>query len=66
MDNEHSIFAVDLDDCVIVVRKVPSHVCDRCGQTVFDDEVSRQLQHIVKSLRSSTDEINVVNYDAIA
>ncbi|MDR2167487.1 MAG: type II toxin-antitoxin system MqsA family antitoxin [Clostridiales bacterium] len=62
MENEYSLFALDLGESVIVVRKVPSHVCDRCGQTVFDNDVSKQLDRIVDSLRSSADEVNIVEY----
>ena len=60
--DELTTFMVDLGDCIVIVKKVPSQVCGQCGETTYSMDVSRQLEKIVNSLRDSMMEIAVVNY----
>ena len=55
-------FMVDTDKCIIIVKNVPSQVCNQCGESSYDNEVAKQLEKIVDSLRMSITEIAVVNY----
>lgn len=57
---------VDLGNCIVIVRNVPSQVCTQCGETSYTDEVAEQLEHIVNSVRNSMTEIVVVNYHSAA
>lgn len=57
---------VDLGNCIVIVRNVPSQVCTQCGETSYTDEVAEQLEHIVNSVRNSMTEITVVNYHSAA
>jgi YgiT-type zinc finger domain-containing protein len=55
-------FMVDIDTCIIIVKNVPSQVCGQCGETSYNNEVAKQLEEVVNSLRMSITEIAVVNY----
>ena len=55
-------FMVDIDKCIIIVKNVPSQVCGQCGEASYNNEVAKQLEKIVDSLRKSITEIAVVNY----
>jgi len=55
-------FMVDIDKCIIIVKNVPSQVCGQCGETSYSNNVAKQLEGIVNSLRQSITEIAVVNY----
>jgi len=55
-------FMVDIDTCIIIVKKVPSQVCSQCGETSYDNEVARKLETVVDSMRQSVMEIAVVDY----
>ncbi len=58
-----SNFTVDMGDCIVIVKKVPSLVCSQCGETSYSDEVARQLELIVNRIKNSTGaEIAVVTY----
>ena len=57
-----STFMVDIDKCIIIVKNVPSQVCNQCGESSYNNEVAKQLEKIVDSLRRSVTEIAVVNY----
>lgn len=66
MEDQLTTFMVDLGNCIVIVRNVPSQVCKQCGEISYTDEVAGQLETIVNSVRSSMTEIAVVNYHPAA
>jgi YgiT-type zinc finger domain-containing protein len=60
--NELSTFTTDMEGCVIVIKKVPSFVCEQCGEISYNGEVARRLEQIVKSITIATAEVAVVSY----
>jgi YgiT-type zinc finger domain-containing protein len=61
-DNELTSFTVDLGNCIIIVKDVPSRVCSQCGEVSYDDGVARRLEEIVDRVRDTVTEIAVVHY----
>ena len=61
LNDEQTTFMVDIDNCIII-KNVPSQVCGQCGEVSYSNDVTKQLEVIVNSLRSSITEITVVNY----
>ncbi len=57
-----STFTTDLGDCIIIIRNVPSLICEQCGETYYSTEVMQQVYRIVQSVRETMSEITVVNY----
>ena len=55
-------FMVDVGNCIIIIKNVPSQVCDQCGEASYSHNVTVQLEKIVASLRSNLTEIAIVNY----
>ena len=56
-------FIVDLGFCVVIVKNVPARVCQQCGEASFSDEVAKQLEKIVDSVRNSVmSEVAIVEY----
>ena len=67
MREDFSTFTTDMGGCVIVVKNVPSGVCDQCGEVSYSDEVAKRLEQIVQSITGSAlAEIAVVSYSAKA
>lgn len=63
VQNGFSTFTTDMEGCVIVIKNVPSFVCDQCGETSYSDKVARRLEQIVKNIKESVStEIAVVTY----
>ena len=63
LEDRTSSFTVDLGNCIIIVKNVPSQVCSQCGETSYSDDVARQLEKIVNTIKSTMiTEIAVVNY----
>ena len=55
-------FMVELDNCIIIIKNVPSQVCKQCGEVSYSDEVAKQLEKLVNRVRDSITEITVINY----
>ena len=58
-----SSFTADMGNCIVVIKNVPSRICEQCGETTYSGEVARQIEQIVKNITTSVcAEIAVVNY----
>ena len=58
-----SNFTADMGKCIVIVRNVPSNICDQCGEPSYSDETARRLEEIVHSLTDQVStEIAVVSY----
>ena len=63
----YSTFTTEVDNCIIIVKNVPSYICSQCGEVSYSDEVALRLEQIVKSLTSPVSaEIAVVSYSVQA
>ena len=63
LENKTTTFMVELDNCIIIIIKnVPSQVCKQCGEVSYSDEVAKQLERLVNTVRNSITEITVINY----
>ena len=58
-----STFTSDMGGCIVVIKNVPSRVCDQCGEVSYNSEVARRLEQIVKNITvAASAEIAVVTY----
>jgi YgiT-type zinc finger domain-containing protein len=58
-----SVFTADMSGNVVVIKNVPSGICEQCGETSFNDEVAQQLEKIVLSItKSISAEVAVVSF----
>jgi len=62
LQDKFTTFMVEIDKCIIIVKNVPSQVCEQCGETSYSNTVARQLEDTASSLRNSLTEIAVVSY----
>ena len=62
LESKTTTFMVELDNCIIIIKNVPSQVCRQCGEVSYSDEVAKQLEKLVNSVRNAITEITVINY----
>jgi len=62
IEDKPTTFMVDLGNCIVIVKNVPSQVCVQCGETSYTNDVARRLEKIVNDMRKAITEIAVVNY----
>ena len=60
-------YMVDLENTIIIIKGVPAKVCTNCGEQYFSDEISENIEKIVKQLKALSAEVTVINYkDSVA
>ena len=64
MEEKKTTFMVDLGNCIVIVKDVPSHVCRQCGEISYSDAVSARLEEIVEAMKKTPVEISVSTYAA--
>jgi YgiT-type zinc finger domain-containing protein len=57
----HTVFTVDYERGVVVIRHVPAKVCDPCGESWIDDVTSAQLEIMVKAAQSGQRQFEVID-----
>ena len=62
LENKNTTFMVELDNCIIIIKNVPSMVCRQCGEVTYSNEVAKQIEKLVNSVRNILTEITVINY----
>jgi YgiT-type zinc finger domain-containing protein len=72
LEEKETIFTTTFEDCVVIIKNVPSLVCTQCGEVVHSDAVSRRLEQIIASIKTVVQacqqvaEITVVQYSESA
>lgn len=62
IDTIKQMVKVELDNCIIIIKNVPSQVCKQCGEVSYSNDVAKQLEKLVNSVRNAITEITVINY----
>ena len=62
VENKNTTFMTELDNCIIIIKNVPSQVCKQCGEISYSDEVAKQLEKLVNYAKNEIAEITVINY----
>ena len=66
LHEERTNYIADLGECVIVIRDVPAHVCEQCGEKSYSYHVSARIQEIVNQIRGVVSGIAEVTYSDAA
>ena len=43
LENKFTNFMLDLGECIVIIKNVPSQVCTQCGEVSYSDEVAHNL-----------------------
>lgn len=64
LENKESAFVVETDGSIIIVKSVPSHVCCQCGETSYDNEVTKRLEEFVNQAKMLKTEVAIINFNS--
>lgn len=65
LENKETTFMVEIDGRIVIVKNVPSHVCRQCGETSYDNEVTKRLEEIVNQAKLLKTEVAIVNFKSV-
>jgi YgiT-type zinc finger domain-containing protein len=61
---ERAVFTAELSEaCIVVIKSVPTIVCNWCGQQTYTTEVVERIEQITTHYRNAPTEVAVVSYD---
>lgn len=63
MVNKNTNYILDLDGSIIIIKNVPSLLCNQCGEIFYDNDVMKRIEKITDIYRNVLTEIAIVNYD---
>ena len=64
LEDRQTSFLVDVENCIVIVKNVPSQVCKQCGETSYSDSVAAELERIVAEARKTITEVTIINYES--
>lgn len=53
---------IDIDDLIIIIKKVPAEVCKQCGEYYLDHEVAQKVEKIIDKVKDNKAEVIIINY----
>ncbi len=56
-------FKLDMHQ-VLIVKNVPCHICDSCGETMLADNVLASVDRIIARVKKNHSELDIVQYAA--
>ena len=56
-----SYFA-QFDNYYVIIKNVPCHICDQCGEVVYSEEVMKKIDFIIEKLENITRKIFITDY----
>lgn len=62
MEDKNTNFMLDLNNCIVLIKNVPSKVCTQCGEISYDTKVVEQLEKIKNNVQKDIAEIAIINY----
>lgn len=57
-----TIYTVNINDCIIIIKNVPCMECQQCGEKYFDDDVMAKLESIINQVKNVLSEVTIIDY----
>jgi YgiT-type zinc finger domain-containing protein len=65
LEHKKAVFTIELESCIIVIKDVPTDICEKCGQKSYSDDVAARIEEITEQSRDTLTEIVVVHFSAV-
>ena len=61
-----TVFTVQFETCLVVIKNVPCLECPQCGEAEISDETMRVPERIIETSKKLVQEVAVVDYELAA
>ncbi len=55
-----TLYSVDLEGCLVVVRNVAAEICEQCGEEWLDDKTARELERITEEALAKRHQVEII------
>ncbi|MFI3254994.1 MAG: type II toxin-antitoxin system MqsA family antitoxin [Eubacteriales bacterium] len=66
IEDKMSTHMVEVGECIIIIKNVPSHVCGQCGEVSYSFEIAKKLEKIVNDMKEIVSDVAVLDYRKLA
>ena len=57
----------EFGESIIVIKNVPCHKCEQCGEATINISVSERLEQIINEIKNNLMEVTIIRYsDSVA
>lgn len=56
---------VEVGECIIIVKNVPSQVCKQCGEVSYSIAIAKKLEKIVTDMKEIVSDVAVLDYQKL-
>ena len=64
MENGYTNYMLDMDGHFIIIKNVPCHICNQCGEVSYSGETMAKIENIVNVLKENLTEVAIVEFAA--
>lgn len=61
-----TVYTVQIDNTVIVIKNVPCEECEQCGEIEISHEVMQNIDKIINTAKQLMQEVAVIDYKMTA
>lgn len=61
-----TVEAVDLEDGILVIRKIPCHKCSVCDEIHLSGDVVQRLEQIIANAKEQMQEVAIMDFSKAA
>ncbi len=55
-----TLYSVDLEGCLVIVRNVAAEICNQCGEEWLDNETARELERITDKAIANRHQVEII------
>lgn len=65
LENKYTAFMLEMGDCIIIIKNVPSQVCTQCGEVSYCNEIAKKLESMVNRIKPIVSDVAVFEYSKL-
>ena len=66
MEKGVSTYTAQTSNCVIIIKNVPCMKCLQCGEVLYQTDILKKIEEIVKKAEGFATEVMIVDYNRAA
>ncbi len=66
MEKDVSTYTAQTSNCIVIIKNVPCIKCRQCGEVLYQTDILKKIEEIVKKAEGFATEVMIVDYNRAA
>ena len=66
MEQSTSTYTAQASNCIVIIKNVPCMKCRQCGDVVYNTNILKKIEKIIRRIESMASEVAIVDYQKSA